>query len=85
MPTLDADGNPLDTSLQFPMGSADWFRHHAVLRPLEWAYETPVLDWLGPEGRAAIRRKMREQQLLLEEAHERMVEQERAALQAGRQ
>ena len=51
-------------------GSTEYFRTHLVLKPLDWAYNSPALAGLPVAYKAKLRQLLREQQMKQAEATE---------------
>ncbi len=61
-------------------GSAEFFRRHLVIRPLNWAYTSKATAWLPVKAKSGLRQALRSQQLAAEEATAAALAAEQAAL-----
>ena len=72
-------------SKQRAMDTASVLRTNLLIKPLNWAYTSPVMGWLPVAQKAALRQALRSQQQKVDEALHRAAEAEAAALrQMGR-
>ena len=64
------------------VNTGELLRDTLVIRPLQWAYGSPMMRWVPVAQKAALRRALRGQQLASQDARARAKEEEAAARQA---
>lgn len=62
------------------LSTSDMLRTNLVVRPLNWAYTSPMMAWLPVPQKAALRQALRQQQQVLAESQEKARQEEQAAL-----
>ena len=62
------------------LSTADQVRTQLIIRPLNWAYTSPVMAWLPVEQKAVLREALRAQQQAVADSQERQRREEEAAL-----
>ena len=62
------------------LSTSDMIRTQLVIRPLNWAYTSPMMAWLPTAQKATLRQTLRAQQQVIAESFERAKKEEEAAL-----
>ena len=62
------------------LSTADQMRNQLVIRPLNWAYTSPMFAWLPVAQKASLRQALRAQQQAVADSQERARREEEAAL-----
>lgn len=62
------------------LSTADIVRTQFIIRPLNWAYTSPMMGWLPVAQKAALRQTLRAQQQVVAESVEKARKEEEAAL-----
>lgn len=78
MEGLDADGG--GASAGAPLSTAEQLRTQFIVRPLNWAYTSPMMAWLPVAQKAQLRQALRIQQQIIADAQEKARREEEAAL-----
>ena len=62
------------------MDTASVLRTNLLIKPLNWAYTSPMMGWLPVQQKAALRQALRHQQQTVDNALKRAADAEEAAL-----